>query len=98
MPTIRLYLNNTVVPAGFRGFVDSDAHLSIEPEHFTANVSFANSSAYYAVIPSYGRTLSGVTLLPYTAPSQSVTDPSAPRLEYSFYCFEQDVNATAYVY
>lgn len=98
MPSITLHLNNTAVPAGFHGFVDSDAHVSIEPEHFTTNVSADNSTAYYAVIPSYGRTLSGVTLLPYTAPSQSTTDPSAPKLGYSFYCFERHVNTTAYVY
>ena len=67
IPTILVPLNKTAAPSSFHGFVESDATISIEPEHFTTNTS--SKSAYFEVIPGYGRTLSGVTLLPATAPS-----------------------------
>lgn len=95
MPTVNIPINKTMVPSGFHGFVESDATVSIEAEHFARNTSSTNAS--YAVIPGYGRTLSGVTLLPVLAPSQS--PPNSPRLEYNVYFFSQNVsNANISVY
>jgi len=84
MPSLLLPINNTVLPASFKGHVESDAHISIEAEHY-ARVANPSTSVVYTTIPDYGKTLSGVTLLPATAPSQ--TAPTGPALEYPFYTF-----------
>ena len=102
IPEILLTLNNTRsrLPSNYSGFVESEGVVSIEPEHFTQNKSSSNASAYYAVIPGYGRTLSGVTLLPANAPVQTPNTASAPALVYDFYTFEQSpagVNASVVV-
>ncbi|KIW24133.1 uncharacterized protein PV07_09865 [Cladophialophora immunda] len=89
MPQVQVPVNKTAVPASFHGFVESDLTISIEPEHFATNTS--NGSAYYEIIPSYGRTVSGVALLPFTAQSQSTQSSSAPKLGYSFYTFTPNV-------
>ena len=93
-PQVNLPVNKTSVPASFHGFVESDGTVSIEAEHTSGNTS-ANGTSY-AIIPSYGRTLSGVTLLPVTAPSQS--PPNSPRLTYDIYFFSNmTANITVYV-
>lgn len=90
MPQLMLPYNHTTLPSSFsNGFVESDAHISIELEHYSTITS--NSSAVsYNVIPGLSRTLSGVTLFPVTAASQSTS--SGPALEYNLYTF---TNATA---
>ena len=95
MPTIHLPVNKTSVPSSFHGFVESDAQISIEAEHTTSNTS--SNTASFGIIPGYGRTLSGVTLFPVTAPSQALT--SAPKLAYDFYAFSNasQANVTVYV-
>ncbi|KAK7892333.1 hypothetical protein LTR67_007429 [Exophiala xenobiotica] len=108
MPQISVPVNKTSVPASFHGFVESDCTISIEPEHFSANVSntntngTSNGSAYYQVIPSYGRTLSGVGLFPFTAPSQhaaTTSSSTSPKLVYNFYTFTPNVtNANLTLY
>ena len=82
-PIVLVPTNNTVAPAGYHGFVESDATVVIEPEHWT---TVSNSpTANLTVIPGFGHTLSGVTLLPATAP---VHDPaSAPRMSFDFLTF-----------
>jgi len=95
VPTITLQLNNRAVPSSFHGFVEGDGVVSMEPEHFTSNTSSATASAYYAVLPGYGRTLSGVTLLPPNAPVQALG--AGPKLSYNFYTFESSATATVYV-
>jgi len=70
--------------------VESDATVSIEPEHATRNTS--TPEAHYAVIPGYGRTLSGVTLLPVTVNTQKAE--SSPRLEYDMYLFSPSSNGS----
>ena len=95
MPTVHLPVNKTSVPSSFHGFVESDGHVSIEAEHATSNTS--SPTASFGNIPGYGRTLSGVTLFPVTAPSQSL--PDAPKLTYDFYAFSNApaANVTVYV-
>ncbi|KAF7176425.1 hypothetical protein CNMCM7691_002554 [Aspergillus felis] len=94
MPTVQLPVNKTSVPADFHGFVESDGTVSMEAEHATRNTSSADVS--YAVIPRYGHTLSGVTLLPVTVETQQ--PPSSPRLEYDMYLFSNVTTVKATVY
>lgn len=84
MPQLMLPYNKNTFPSSFtNGFVESDQHISIELEHWS---SITNSStANYQVIPGLSRTLSGVTLFPVTAPSQSTAN--APGLTYNLYTF-----------
>ncbi|KAL6245010.1 hypothetical protein RBB50_007785 [Rhinocladiella similis] len=97
MPQISIPLNKTSVDSSFHGFVESDRTISIEPEHFSAIVS-NSSTAYYQVIPAYGRTMSGVGLFPFTAPSQHASSGS-PKLVYHFYTFTPNVtNANLTLY
>jgi hypothetical protein len=94
MPSVNLPVNKTSVPKSFSGHVESDAHISIEAEHTNSNTS--SKSAHYAIVSSYGRTLSGVTLLPVLAPSQE--PQSSPRLTYNIYTFTNiTANVTLYL-
>lgn len=95
--TITVTLQNTKAPSNFTGFIESDRTVSIEPAHFSRNRSSAGATAYYAVIPGYGRTLSGVTLLPATAPTQQPGSSAAPVLQYDFYTFSARANASVTV-
>lgn len=93
-PSLRLPVNHTSISPTFHGHVESDGHVSIEPEHFADATTSGNVS--YAVIPGYGRTLSGVTLYPATAPSFTATN--APKLTYPIYFFSQTTaNVTVYL-
>ena len=92
-PSVLIPLNNTAAPSDFRGFVESEAVVSFEPEHFTNSAN--SSSANLTVIPGIGRTLSGLTLLPADAPSQ--TPPDAPKSTYDFYTFTTPRNNTGSV-
>jgi hypothetical protein len=63
-------------PAG--AFVDADGYVAIEAEHFSRAVG--GEGTRWGVVPGLGRTLSGVTSFPVTAPADA---PGAgPRLEY----------------
>ena len=97
--SITVPLNKTSTPPNFHGFVETDGHISIEASHFSPSTpTNATTSAYYASIPSYGRTLSGMTLLPFTAPSQSPT--SSFPLTYNIHTFTSSVshaNITLYL-
>ncbi|SMQ45054.1 unnamed protein product [Zymoseptoria tritici ST99CH_3D7] len=85
MPQIMLPYENIKVPNNFtNGFVESDGHISIELEHYSA-VTSESSEVQYKVIPGLSRTLSGVSLFPVTADSQSA--PDSPGLEYKLYTF-----------
>lgn len=88
MPSIMLPLNKTTVPQNLSTgtFIESDGHISIQAEHFSPTTN-SSSPAYLAIIPGESRTLSGLSLLPFTAPSQSPNDSSAPCLTYPFYTF-----------
>ncbi|KAI9761816.1 MAG: urea active transporter [Chaenotheca gracillima] len=97
MPQVILPVNHTELPTNFsNGFVESDGVISIEAEHTSSNTS--TEDIYYTTIPSYGRTLSGVTLFPVTSDSQ---DPSSsPYLQYDFFTFtnmSELANVTLYL-
>ena len=80
-------VRNPVAPARdtVKGFVEGDGYVSIEAEHFSRAV--ARPPIHWQVIPGFGRTLSGVTALPVTSPSQAL-GPDAPRLEYRVFLFD----------
>lgn len=61
------------------GFVESDGQLAIEAEHHARAV--AAPDVEWHTIPNLGRTLSGVTLWPATAPAR-LPETGASRLEY----------------
>ncbi|ABN67901.2 predicted protein [Scheffersomyces stipitis CBS 6054] len=84
MPTVNLPINKTQAPDDFKGFVETNQHISIEAEHFSNNQS--TNDTYYVTIDRYGRTLSGVTLFPVTADSQEATEDYS-YLEYNLYSF-----------
>ncbi|KAF2454677.1 hypothetical protein BDY21DRAFT_290855 [Lineolata rhizophorae] len=91
MPQVVLPYNSTAAPTSFAGHVESDAHVSIEAEHFAgADAALAEMPAPdgepgYLVLPGYGRHLSGVELVPAMAPSLAA--PAGPHLAYPFYTF-----------
>ncbi len=77
------------------GFVESNNYVSIEAEHYSKVVN--TNSIQWKVIPDIGRTLSGVTVFPVTAKSQSPSGDS-PHLEYSINVSESgERNVMVYV-
>lgn len=71
-------------PEQLTGFIEADGYISIEAAHFTRKTD--TQVARWEEIPDYGRTLSGMSIFPVTAPS--VTPPTnAPALEYKIYLF-----------
>jgi hypothetical protein len=82
-------------PDRVRGFVEGGGYVSIEAEHFLRAVDAA--PIRWVRIPGLGRTLSGVTPFPVTAPRQT-PGADAPHLEYRVHLFEGgDVGVRAYV-
>jgi hypothetical protein len=92
---LTLPLNNFAVPADFKGYVESNGAVAMEMQHFSSRVSGTNG-ATMEVIPDYGRTDSGLTLLPMTAGTQSLA--SGPKAIYSVYTVSSSSNAKVTVY
>ncbi|WP_158826494.1 glycosyl hydrolase 115 family protein [Mucilaginibacter lacusdianchii] len=78
--TVHVNLNNTMKAVPVNGFVQNNGYVSIEAEHYTKAVN--STTAHWLTIPDYGRTLSGVTPYPATAPIQKLGGNS-PHLEYT---------------
>ena len=87
-------INNTMVAIDFKGHVASNEYVSIEAEHYTRSKSVPTGT--WQLLPTYGRTLSGMHIVPFTGPSQTVA--SAPSLEYDFYIFTLVNSASVTVY
>ncbi|RAQ53681.1 hypothetical protein AFGD_006815 [Aspergillus flavus] len=79
--TLVLPVNNTVVPASFTGFVESNGVISIEASHYT--IAETRNNISYVAIPHYGRTLSAVMPWPVTMATQHPN--TGPALRYSLY-------------
>lgn len=92
---LSLPLNNVAVPSGFKGHVESNGAVALEMAHFTDR-SPSTSGASLEVIPNYGRTHSGLTLLPVTAGTQSTT--SGPSATYTFQTFNSVSSAKLVAY
>jgi hypothetical protein len=83
---IKVVAFNPVEPArdSLRGFVEADGYVSIEAEHYTRRTN--SDLARWERIDDYGRTLSGMSVFPVTAPSV-LPSASSPCLEYQVYLF-----------
>jgi hypothetical protein len=92
---LSLPLNNIAVPAGFKGYVESNGGVAMEMAHFTDRTT-SSSGASLEVIPNYGRTQSGLTLLPVAAGTQ--TTATGPSAIYAFYSFTSVSSAKAIAY
>ncbi len=90
--TVLVPLDKTAAPADASGHVEASGVVSIEAEHRDS----AASSADYAVVPEYGRTLSGMRLPPLT-PSQPPSG-AGPVLAYPFFTFSNAAAAALTVY
>lgn len=91
---IKIIIENITLPADFKGFVESHGYVAIEAEHFSRAVQ--KNSISWKVIPNLGKTLSGVTNFPVTAPSQTPMGDS-PRLEYEIlFSTAQNLSVQAY--
>jgi hypothetical protein len=86
--TVKVPLRNPDAPRREQldGFVESDGYVSIEAEHFTRAVAPAGRS--WLRIPGHGRTLSGMTTLPVTAPF-APPGPEGQWLEYQVHFFSK---------
>lgn len=71
-------------PEDLNGFVEANGYVSIEAAHYTSKVD--TKLARWEEIPDYGRTVSGMSIFPCTAPSV-VPPTNAPVLEYKMYIF-----------
>ncbi len=71
-------------PEQVTGFVESNGYISIEAEHYSRAINA--DPVKWLRIPDLGRTLSGMTPVPVTAPSQK-PEGDSPRLEYPMYLF-----------
>ena len=69
------------------GFVQGNDYVSMEAEHYTRAIGSADEKIEWIRIPDLGRTLSGMTTMPRTAPSQT-PGPNGPRLEYQVFVFD----------
>jgi hypothetical protein len=85
----------TPTRAGVDGFVEGNGYVAIEAEHYTNAVDVPR--VRWLRIPDFGRTLSGMTTIPPTARSDSLSGQS-PRLEYRVFMFDSgSVDVRAYV-
>jgi hypothetical protein len=76
-------------------FIESNHYISIEAEHFTQAVNTA--AITWQRIPDLGRTLSGMTPFPVTAPA-SLPAADGAFLEYQFYLFSKGgINVKAFL-
>ncbi len=74
-----------VTRENLHGFVEADGYVSIEAAHYATKTDAG--PVRWEEIKDYGRTLSGLTILPCTA--ASVTPPrDSPSLEYRMYLFD----------
>ncbi len=79
---VRAIVNKPAMPKPdvVNGFVESNGYVSMEAEHFSRAVETA--SVKWQVVPAIGRTGSGLTVSPVTAPGQKKAGGDSPRLEY----------------
>jgi hypothetical protein len=66
------------------GFMESNGYIAIEAPHFDR--ATGKGDIRWQVLPDFGRTFGGVTVLPVTAPEQ-IPKSNAPRLEYDLHFF-----------
>jgi hypothetical protein len=84
--TVKLHASNpqAVTRTSLKGFVETNGYVSIEAEHYAKKTDAG--SVRWEKIDDYGRTLSGMSVFPVTAPSMTPPKDS-PCLEYQMYLF-----------
>jgi hypothetical protein len=92
---LTLPLTKDVLPPDFKGYVQANGAIAIEMQHFTSRTPGSNG-ATVDVIPDYGRTDSGLTLLPISAGTQ--TPSTGPKAIYTFYATSTSPAANLTVY
>jgi hypothetical protein len=92
---LSLPLNNFQAPTNFAGCVESSGAVAIEMQHFVSRTPGSGGSTV-EVIPNYGRTDSGLTVLP--ASGATMTPSTAPKAVYNFYAVSSAANAKVSVY
>jgi hypothetical protein len=92
---LTLPLNNFVIPADFKGYVESNGAVAMEMQHFTSRTP-GSSGATLEVIPNYGRTDSGLVLMPSNIGTQ--TTATGPKVVYNFFSYTVSSNAKVSVY
>jgi hypothetical protein len=90
-----LPLNSFAVPADFKGYVESNGAVAMKMQQFTARTP-GSSGAILDVIPNYGRTDSGLTLMPSNAGTQ--TTATGPTAVYTFFSYTPSSNAKVSVH
>ncbi|KAF7305914.1 GH115-C domain-containing protein [Mycena chlorophos] len=94
---VNFIANKTVLPENFTGFVESAGAISFEAEHASRNNTV--NDMFWRILPGLGRTLSGVTPWPRLGNNENnFTAGTGPSLEYDFYTFNDDINATVTTY
>ncbi|KAI9058756.1 glycoside hydrolase family 115 protein [Trametes sanguinea] len=83
--TVTVIANHTLVPAGFKGFVEGDGTVSIEAAHASRNTTVEGIT--WIEMPGLGRTHSGVTPWPRGGSELNFTAGAGPSIEYDFYLF-----------
>jgi hypothetical protein len=85
--TVHIVASNPSTPSqkDLQGFVENNHYVSIEAAHFTSRTS--EGTAHWTNLPDFGETLSGMTIVPVTAPSVLPPQPAAS-LEYKMYLFD----------
>jgi hypothetical protein len=82
-------------PEEVTGFVEGNGYVSIEAPHYSRAVDAGQIK--WLCIPNLSRTLSGITPVPVTSPSQK-PEGDSPRLEYTVYLFDSGpVEVKAYL-
>lgn len=78
-----------------QGFVEGNGYISIETEHYSRAIE--KSPITWLKIPGLGRTLSGITPIPVTAPAQ-MPGGKSPHVEYQMFLFDSgNVKVKAYL-
>ncbi|KAF6749792.1 hypothetical protein DFP72DRAFT_1073016 [Ephemerocybe angulata] len=80
---VNFVATKNAVPAGFKGFVESQGVVSVEAAHHQRNTPVSDIA--WTELPGLGKTLSGLTPLPRSA--QSFEIGAGPSVEYDFLNF-----------
>ncbi|HET9953293.1 MAG TPA: glycosyl hydrolase 115 family protein, partial [Polyangiaceae bacterium] len=80
---VNVVVENTSVPADFRGFVEGGGYVAMLAEHYSRKVD--SGAVGFRLLPDIGRLSSGLTPFPVNAPPQTPGDAAAPHLEYDVY-------------
>ena len=84
--TVQIEATKPSSPAGITGFVENNGVVAIEAEHFASKRDASGVS--WLKLPGFGETLSAMTVLPSTAPSNTNPDlQNSACMDYKMYLF-----------